>query len=816
MKRLAAAVLALTALAWPATAAATTTPTPQPSASTDQVSTPDQSDGPRPVMIVLDTSGSMSESVTTTTTKLQGAQGALAELVRRLPSRTDLGLWSYPATTTGSGSCNPGQSRIDVGPLDRTTTSAQIRALTADGDTPTAEALTAAVDALKADGYHGATLLLVSDGESTCNDPCPVAQQLSAEGFDVTVQALGFQISTQGAEQLRCIANATGGTYHDVTDSTTLLPTLIDAASPDIDLKVTAPDTVPPAATATISATVTNTTPNKAHDVVLTLTLAAQVTDRSALTAPAVLNPVLRLGNIPAGASVTRTWTYSSGLPSTEARTVNWRVIAAGRDVVSTSTSGATTLTGKPLTVAHAGTWLRDLIAAGGRAVILGDSYSSGEGAKTYTQESNRRENRCHRSPDTYGTSLFPVDRPPTNLACSGAVIANLFTDKADEDGEIPQLAKLDTLDFTPDVAFMTMGGNDIGFGPLIAACADPREVANCDQQTVDNPFTDQPAKITLAQRVAAVTRQTEARLVMAYKQISMALNTPERVAARDGRIAQLLILAYPAVLPLTAGRPCGSLEPSEIRFGTQVLLDLNQAVANATTQARKDGYPVHFIAENADAVQPNHTMCDKDNWINPISTATAAVTGVGWGTREKEMVHPNVAGYAAFTQRIIAGSQSGQLLPFAATPTGGLKPWQSGTDPTAVITIDLASTATPVTYDLASGDTAVLHVAGGTPDAPIYLTTYSAPVVIGAYTADETGSLDTTITIPADLPAGQHHLILDSYTADGTAVTAAVTVTISDPLPTPVRLLPLAALLLGLVGITLLAVSGRRRRTCR
>lgn len=72
------------------------------------------------------------------------------------------------------------------------------RGLVAGGDTPTAEALIAAADDLQVAGYSKGTIFLVSDGESTCDDPCAAARTLSRRGIDVTVVGVAFQLSPKG------------------------------------------------------------------------------------------------------------------------------------------------------------------------------------------------------------------------------------------------------------------------------------------------------------------------------------------------------------------------------------------------------------------------------------------------------------------------------------------------------------------------------------------------------------------------------------------------------------------------------------------
>ena len=61
-----------------------------------------------------------------------------------------------------------------------------------------------------------ATVILVSDGEETCNaDPCALGKELEAAGVDFTAHVIGFDIQkgSKADRQLQCLAANTGGRY---------------------------------------------------------------------------------------------------------------------------------------------------------------------------------------------------------------------------------------------------------------------------------------------------------------------------------------------------------------------------------------------------------------------------------------------------------------------------------------------------------------------------------------------------------------------------------------------------------------------------
>ncbi len=173
--------------------------------------------------------------------------------------------------------------------------------------------------------------------------------------------------------------------------------------------------------------------------------------------------------------------------------------------------------------------------------VQLGDSYSAGNGAGTYT------ERTCWRSPDTYGARVARSMRATyTNAACGGGVVADILSPRTlgepteqtatypvrgrgktperqwlrqakkhqlcgtpeqpdwyyDYDvtsGEVAggsytatvscQLTARPQIDaVTPrtDAVYLTVGGNDIGFSDIVAQCLVVRDATACER-TIDD-----------------------------------------------------------------------------------------------------------------------------------------------------------------------------------------------------------------------------------------------------------------------------------------------------------------------------------------
>jgi Ca-activated chloride channel family protein len=181
-----------------------------------------------PVMVVLDSSGSMKESLAAGGgDKMSAAKKAVRTLVEQSPDDAELGLTVY-GTGTGSSEaekeagCKDVKVVHEVAKLDRGKLTKTVDGLQPRGYTPIGESLRKAADALPKEGKR--SIVLVSDGEDTCAppDPCEVAKGLRDAGVDLRVHAIGFDVDAKARKQLTCLAQATGGSYLDAPDAGSL------------------------------------------------------------------------------------------------------------------------------------------------------------------------------------------------------------------------------------------------------------------------------------------------------------------------------------------------------------------------------------------------------------------------------------------------------------------------------------------------------------------------------------------------------------------------------------------------------------------
>ncbi len=83
------------------------------------------------------------------------------------------------------------------------------------------------------------SIILVSDGQETCEgDPCATAMALKKANADLVVHTIGFDVDLAARIQLRCIANATGGSYADVADTDQLVKAFFQATQAPVVEKI--------------------------------------------------------------------------------------------------------------------------------------------------------------------------------------------------------------------------------------------------------------------------------------------------------------------------------------------------------------------------------------------------------------------------------------------------------------------------------------------------------------------------------------------------------------------------------------------------
>lgn len=184
------------------------------------------------LLLVLDASGSMQEPVSGGDSKITIAKTALNQVVASLDPAAQVGMRVYGATVfdkSKPGACTDSQLVVPIGPAgNKKRLTAAIAKYKPYGETPIAYSLRQAGKDLGADGHR--TIVLVSDGEETCNDdPCDVAQELADQGIDLRIDVIGLDVSGKARSQLKCVAAKGQGTYTDAKNLDQLKKRLVVA-----------------------------------------------------------------------------------------------------------------------------------------------------------------------------------------------------------------------------------------------------------------------------------------------------------------------------------------------------------------------------------------------------------------------------------------------------------------------------------------------------------------------------------------------------------------------------------------------------------
>lgn len=181
-------------------------------------------------------------------TKISIAKETLSSIVNGW-SGGQVGLMVYGHRSKGA--CDDIELVLPVGSLNAQAMKNSIEAITPKGKTPMTDSVKRAAAILK---YNEgpATVVLISDGEETCNlDPCEAATELEKLGVNFTIHVVGFDLNNAGRQarqQLQCLAQNTGGKFVEASSATQLLSALKEVIDEPSSLPI---PTVVPASTAT-------------------------------------------------------------------------------------------------------------------------------------------------------------------------------------------------------------------------------------------------------------------------------------------------------------------------------------------------------------------------------------------------------------------------------------------------------------------------------------------------------------------------------------------------------------------------------------
>jgi lysophospholipase L1-like esterase len=257
------------------------------------------------------------------------------------------------------------------------------------------------------------------------------------------------------------------------------------------------------------------------------------------------------------------------------------------------------------------------------QVLVLGDSYSAGNGAGHYTGNAS-----CFRSSRDYAQEYAAILRKHhsqpaavTDAACSGAVTADFTQSQAS--GVPPQLSSVKRAD---NLIFLTIGGNDVHFSDVVAGCliAVVRSGASCAAALTSAEMLI--ANGTIRTRIAGVLKA---------------------IRAKASPSAKIVLLGYPFLegnlkYTLTAGKTVVKVGQRLHAIGlaadaldASVVKKLNAGTTGKpfvfiSVHKLFDGPPYHGLY--ADKVNPHRWM------VEPFTDAPISA--------DQTWYHPNPAGW--------------------------------------------------------------------------------------------------------------------------------------------------------------------------
>ena len=186
-------------------------------------------------------------------------------------------------------------------------------------------------------------------------------------------------------------------------------------------------------------------------------------------------------------------------------------------------------------------------------------------------------------------------------LACAGAVTKNILAENAGGVGQYAEVPQLDRgfLDANTTIVTLTIGGNDIGFGPVLLECIKQSALgASCEGLSTPTGDSDSLAD-QMPKRLAALTGKVTEVLQAIH------VRAPN---------AKILLLGYPRIFAGSAW--CVYINDISREWLNKVADGLNSSLTSAAGAA---GSYVYYA--NPEYAFEGHTMCESEPGITALDT---------------------------------------------------------------------------------------------------------------------------------------------------------------------------------------------------
>ncbi|MGQ1798923.1 PxKF domain-containing protein [Kocuria oceani] len=266
------------------------------------------------------------------------------------------------------------------------------------------------------------------------------------------------------------------------------------------------------------------------------------------------------------------------------------------------------------------------------RYVALGDSFQSGEGAGDYLAPTDTDENKCHRSAMAYPKLLVAAGTVDLDLdfgACSGALTEDLAVSHSpDRPPYTDGIAQLDRLDSSTKLVTLGIGGNDLGFGPILTDCI--------TTSVVDffNPFPDTSCESKYGDRLQDSYEQLVGNDLLGdvYKEVR-----------RRAPFARVVVLGYPRFYVEGGARNahtddyCAGVRIADQRWINANIRKLNSLIRDQAGSLGLQYVDIYDVGDGAE-------LCG--------SSSQLFLNGVVIGNTE-ESYHPNSYGHELIADKV-------------------------------------------------------------------------------------------------------------------------------------------------------------------
>lgn len=167
-------------------------------------------------LIVVDSSGSMSEPTEDGQQKMEAAKRALHSLKADLAAhQVGMTLFGHRLDPQVQGSCQDVETVLPISDFIPAEYDRVVSQLRPKGNTPLAEALRHATsDLLFRDKAESKIVIVLTDGNETCGgDPIEIAKRMRGLGINVKLHVIGFAVKPEEENQLQELARVGGGEF---------------------------------------------------------------------------------------------------------------------------------------------------------------------------------------------------------------------------------------------------------------------------------------------------------------------------------------------------------------------------------------------------------------------------------------------------------------------------------------------------------------------------------------------------------------------------------------------------------------------------